>query len=69
MMTCGQCGQPTSIWQKDVFTGMCPRCLAGVAPVRLGCGTLIIIAIIVAAFSQVDNEDLESEILGIGLIV
>ena len=48
---------------------MCPRCRAGVAPVRLGCGTLIIIALIVAAFSQVDNEDLESDILGLGLIV
>jgi len=41
-----------------MFPQVCAR--AGVTPINLGCGTLIIIAIIVAVFSQADNEDLES---------
>jgi Sec-independent protein translocase protein TatA len=69
MATCHQCGQPTSIWQKDIFTGMCPRCRAGVTPVKLGCGTLIIIAIVVAVASQAGNEDLESDLSSLGSVV
>ena len=69
METCPKCGQPTSIREKDVFTGLCPRCRAGVTPVKLGCGTLIIMAIIVAVFSQAGNEDLESEISSLRSIV
>jgi hypothetical protein len=69
MATCRQCGQPTSIWKKDVSTGLCPRCHAGVTPINLGCGTLIIIAIIVAVFSQAGNEDLESDISSLQTVV
>jgi len=69
MATCRQCDQPTSMWKKDVFTGLCPRCRAGVTPIKLGCGTLIIIAIIVAVFSQIGNEDLESDISSLQTVV
>ena len=69
MTTCRQCGQPTSMWVKDVFTGLCPRCHAGVTPAKLGCGTLIIIAIIVAVFTQTGKEDLESELSSLHSLV
>jgi len=49
------------VLQQDVFTGTCRSCRAGVTPVRLGCGTLITIAFIVAAISQA-GTDLESKI-------
>ncbi len=69
MATCRQCGQPTSIWEKDIFTGLCPRCRAGISPVKLGCGTLIIIAVIVYVFSQAGTEDLQSEISSLRSVV
>jgi Sec-independent protein translocase protein TatA len=74
MATCRRCGQSTFLLRKDIFTGLCPRCrgrgrVPPVTPVRLGCGTLIIVAIIVAIFSQVGNEDLESEISSLQLLV
>jgi len=62
MAKCRQCGQSTPVLQQDVFTGTCATCRAGVTPVRLGCGTLILIGFIVAAVSQAGSEDLESEI-------
>jgi len=62
MATCRQCGQSTPVLQQDVFTGTCPSCRAGVTPVRLGCGTLILIGFIVAVFSRAGSEDLESEL-------
>ena len=68
MATCRQCGQPTSIWRKDLFTGLCPRCRGGPTPVSLGWQTLIIIGIIVAVFSS-GNEDLESEISSLRKLV
>ncbi len=69
MATCGQCGQPVSRWQRDLFTGLCPRCRTGVTPVNLGCGTLIIIAIIVAVFSQDAGRNLKPEISDLQSVV
>ena len=70
MATCSQCGQPTPIWQKDIFTGICPRCRKGLTPVvKLRTRTLIIIAIIVAVFSQAGKGDLESEIWSLRSVV
>ena len=69
MATCRQCGQPTSIFLKDIFTGMCSSCHAGVTTAKLGCGTLIMIVIIVAIFSSQDYEDLESDIIDLELVV
>lgn len=62
MATCTKCGQPTSILRKDIFSGICPACSRGITPVNLGCSTLILIAVIVAVFSRVGREDLESEV-------
>lgn len=62
MATCPKCGQATSILQKDIFSGLCPQCRRGVTPVSLGCGTLILIAIIVAIFSRAGTQDLELEV-------
>lgn len=48
MAKCTQCGEYVSPFQKDIFTGACRRCQrAGARPASLGCGTLILIAIIV----------------------
>lgn len=69
MATCSQCGQPVSTLEKDIFTGKCPRCRGGVTPVKLGCGTLIIIAIIVSIVSQAGIEDLESDISSLRSVV
>ena len=62
MATCKKCRQPVPLWQKDIFTGLCPKCRAGVTPVNLGCGTLILIAVIVAVVSQAGFQDLEDEV-------
>ncbi len=65
MPSCSKCGKPTTIGQYDLFTGKCPEC-RGVGmratPVNLGCGTFIIIAMIVAAVSQSGFEDVEEEL-------
>lgn len=68
MATCRQCKEPTSILLKGIFTGLCPRCRARVIPVNLGCGTLIVIALIVFVFSR-GNEDVELEISRLGSVV
>jgi hypothetical protein len=52
MAKCAQCGQEVSIWSRDLFTRACPRCQAGVTrPAGLGCGLLILIALLVLIFS------------------
>ncbi len=63
MAKCSQCGQEVSIWTRDLFTGACPECLAGgTRPASLGCGTLILIALIVLIFSRPGIGDLESRV-------
>ncbi len=63
MAKCSQCGQEVSIWTRDLFTGACPKCLAGgTRPASLGCGTLILIALIVLIFSRPGIGDLESRV-------
>ena len=65
MPSCSKCGKPTTIGQYDLFTGKCPEC-RGVGmratPVNLGCGTFIVIAIIVSAISQSGFDDVEEEL-------
>jgi hypothetical protein len=52
MAKCSQCGQEVSFWARDVFTGACSKCrAAGARPATLGCGTLLLIGIVVAIFS------------------
>ena len=62
MARCRQCGQNESMWKADVFTGVCARCRAGVSPVNLGCGTLIIIAVIVYVFGRAGSDDVQAEL-------
>lgn len=66
MAKCSQCGQQVSIWSRDLFTGACPKCQAGGArPASLGCGTLILIALIVLIFSRGGTHDIEVEVRGL----
>ena len=63
MTACPRCGQPTSFWERDLFTWVCPRCRsAGARPASLGCGTLIVIAFIVAMFSRPGLSELEGRV-------
>lgn len=62
MAACPRCGQPASIWQRDIFSGVCRKCMGGTTPTSLGCGTLIVIAIIVAIFSRPGIRNLESDV-------
>lgn len=49
MAKCPQCGKDTSILERDLVTGACRECQkVGARPATLGCGTLIIIALVVA---------------------
>ncbi|HEV7517340.1 MAG TPA: hypothetical protein VGR07_13645 [Thermoanaerobaculia bacterium] len=52
-----------SFWQRDLFTGACPRCRAsGARPATLGCGTLLLIGLVVLFFIRPDISDLESKV-------
>ena len=63
MAKCSHCGQEVSLWSRDLFTGACPKCVAGgVRPASLGCGTLILIALIVLIFSRTGIGQLETEV-------
>ena len=62
-MKCSQCGADVSIWSRDLFTGACTKCAAGGArPASLGCGTLILIALIVLIFSRGGSRETENEV-------
>ncbi|MCJ7629756.1 MAG: hypothetical protein MUO50_15380 [Longimicrobiales bacterium] len=55
---CTQCGNDASLLQCDIFTGACRKCQkAGARPASLGCGTLILIAIIVGLVSSSLDRD------------
>ena len=62
MSVCRKCGQETSAFQKDVFSGLCPDCKRGVTPANIGCGSLFLIAIIFAAISGGINDELETRV-------
>ena len=62
MGVCTKCYQEVSVFRKDIFSGLCPDCKRGVTPVKLGCGTLILIAIIFAAISGGINDEHESKV-------
>lgn len=54
MAKCPQCGNEVPFWDRDVFTGVCSQCRrVGARPATLGCGTLMLIALIV--FVGTDN--------------
>lgn len=54
MATCPHCGRELGAFGRT-----------GMTPVRLGCGTLVIIAIIVAIFSQAGQDDLTRDVSGL----
>ena len=58
MAKCPQCGKDVSILERDIFTGVCRQCQRiGARPASLGCGTLILIAIIVGLVTNsMSNE-------------
>ena len=62
MAKCPNCGNATTVFDRDVFSGLCTNCHARVTPVRLGCGTLIVIAIIVVIFGQAGREELGPDV-------
>lgn len=63
MPKCPQCGRDVSFFERDLFTGVCADCRrVGARPATLGCGTLIIIAIIVAIVSNSAVDDVEQRL-------
>ena len=61
MATCPRCGKEVSFWDQDLFTGACRRCrAAGARPV--GCGTLLLIGLVVAIFSRSGSNELQSQV-------
>jgi hypothetical protein len=61
MALCPQCGKEATFWDRDLFTGACRRCrAAGARP--LGCGTLLLIGLVVAIFSRPGLNELESRV-------
>ena len=49
--------------ERDLISGACPSCRStGARPANLGCGTLLVIGIVVAIFSRHGLSDLESQL-------
>ena len=58
MAKCTQCGKDVSFLQRDILTGACRQCeRAGARPASLGCGTLILIAIVVGLVTNSLRND------------
>jgi hypothetical protein len=52
-----------TFWDRDLFTGACPICRAGGArPATLGCGTLLLVGLVVAVFSRPGVDQLQSQV-------
>jgi Sec-independent protein translocase protein TatA len=48
MTKCPQCGKDVSFFERDLITGTCPACRGiGARPATLGCGTLLLIGLVV----------------------
>ena len=70
MATCTLCGKEMSFLERDLISGACPSCRsAGARPATLGCGTLLLIGIVVAIFSRPQLGDLESQMSGLRSVV
>ena len=60
MAKCSQCGKEVSQFDRDIFTGACRECRkVGARPATLGCGTLILIGIVVALATQSGVDKVE----------
>ena len=63
MTKCPQCGKDVSWFDRDIITGVCGTCRKiGARPATLGCGTLLLIGIVVAIFSQSGFNNLEQRV-------
>lgn len=63
MLKCPQCGKEASLFERDLITGACRACQRiGARPVSLGCGTLILIAIIVGIVSNAGFDRIEDRL-------
>ena len=63
---CTQCGEKVPFLSIDMVTGACRKCQAnGARATSLGCGTLILIALIVLIFSNAGSGNLGSEVKGL----
>jgi hypothetical protein len=61
MAKCTECGKDVSWFQRDIVTGACRQCQrAGARPASLGCGTLILIAIVVALVTNSMSRDVSA---------
>jgi hypothetical protein len=49
-----------SLFERDLFTGTCRQCRGlGARPATLGCGTLLLIGIVVALFTRSGFQNME----------
>jgi hypothetical protein len=60
---CPQCGKNVSFFERDLITGTCPACRRhGAAPATLGCGTLLLIGLIVWFFAGTKVHEMRDEV-------
>ena len=60
MANCPKCGRQTTVWNRDILSGFCSRCLIQAPTVRLGCGSLIsifVIVVIALAWNEPEKKD------------
>ena len=63
MAKCSQCGKDVSLFERDIVTGACSQCRnVGARPATLGCGTLILIGIVVALFTRTGFKNIEQRL-------
>lgn len=63
MAKCSQCGKEMSLFERDLLTGACRQCQRiGARPASLGCGTFILIAIIVGIVTNSSFDRIEKKL-------
>jgi hypothetical protein len=63
MARCSQCGKNVSLLDRDIFTGACRECRGvGARPATLGCGTLVLIGIVVAMVTTSGFNNIEQRL-------
>ena len=63
MTKCPQCGKDVSFFERDLITGTCPSCRRiGARPATLGCGTLLLIGLVVWIFAGTKVKELRDEV-------
>ena len=57
MANCPKCGRTTTVWNRDILSGFCSRCLIQAPTVRLGCGSLFLIFMIFVITTSMSNSN------------